>query len=67
MEELIGPIIFCWVACGVNLVALIEVICALFVSQLPIFFSFSRMATFIFPFFGGRGEEFEINLIQTNY
>lgn len=22
-----GPIIFCWVACGVNLAALVEVIC----------------------------------------
>lgn len=25
MEELIGPLLFCWVACGVSLVALVEV------------------------------------------
>lgn len=26
MEELIGSIVFCWVTCGVSLVALVEVI-----------------------------------------
>lgn len=25
MEELMGPILFCWTACGVSLVALVEV------------------------------------------
>jgi hypothetical protein len=38
LEELMGPIIFFWVACGVSLVALVEVKCSFF-----LFFSFSPL------------------------
>jgi hypothetical protein len=30
LEELLGSLLFCWVACGVSLAALVEVICSLY-------------------------------------